>query len=109
MEYDDMKEIIKWIDGTKKSESEIANSNSNDDDEEDMWTLIPENVLIKILKYTKVKTIVNCAATCKRWNFICNDEMLWKWRFQQDFRIDKLIQRKPGERKILMRIKLDAS
>lgn len=105
-----MKEIIKWIDGTKKSESEIANSNSNDDDdEEDMWTLIPENVLIKILKYTKVKTIVNCAATCKRWNFICNDEMLWKWRFQQDFRIDKLIQRKPGERKRLMRIKLDAS
>lgn len=94
-----MKEIIKWIDGgaaaATKSESEIV---KEDDDEQDLWSSLPENLLIEILKYAKVKTIVNCSATCKRWNFIANDEMLWKWRFQQDFKIDKRIQRKPGER-----------
>lgn len=92
MEYDDMKEIVKWMDDTSKSESEI------NDEVADMWKLIPENVLINIFKYSKVKDILSSSAACKRWNFIANDEMLWKWKFQQDFKIDKRIQRKPGEK-----------
>lgn len=88
-----MKEIIKWMDGPRKSESEEINEVA------DMWTLIPENILINIFKYSKVKDIINSSATCKRWNFIANDEMLWKFKFQQDFKIDKRIQRKPGETK----------
>lgn len=93
MEYDDMKEIIKWIDETKKSESEPE----DEDDDENKWKSIPENLLIQIFKHCKVKTIVDCSATCKRWNFIANDDMLWKLKFMQDFKIDKKIKRKPGE------------
>lgn len=91
MEYDDLKEILKVVDKTKESESE-----TNCDEDSD-WSLIPENVFVKILKTLGVKDILNCSECCKRWNFVSNDSLLWKYKFQQDFRVDKSIARKPGE------------
>lgn len=88
MEYEDLKQIIKVV----KSESEFVKFDSESD-----WTLIPENVLVKILKYLNVKDILACSEVCQRWNFISNDSLLWKFKFQQDFKIEKNIPRKPGK------------
>lgn len=82
MGYDDLTEIIKVMD--QKSESE------------NKWSLIPENVLIKILKYLSVKDILSCSECCKRWNFVAHDSLLWKEKFLFDYKIDKKIPRKPG-------------
>lgn len=96
MEYDDLKEILKVVDKGKESESGIADQTIYGDVDSD-WSLIPENVLVKILKTLGVKDILNCSECCKRWNFISNDSLLWKYKFQQDFRVDKNIARRPGE------------
>jgi F-box-like len=86
MEYDDLKQIIKTMD---KSESELR-------DDEEGWSLIPENILVRIFKQLSVKDILNSSETCKRWNFISNDSILWKYKFTQDFKVDKSTRRKPG-------------
>lgn len=61
------------------------------------WMLLPENVLIKILKYLSVKTILNCGETCARWNVITNDSSLWKYKFHHDYKVEKKVDRKPGK------------
>lgn len=93
MEYDAMKEILKVMD--EKSESE--NANNDETEAETGWDLIPENVLVKILKHLHVKDILACSEVSQRWNFIATDDLLWKTKFQNDFKIDKKIPRKPGE------------
>lgn len=95
MEYDAMKEILKVMD--EKSESENANSGVDEAEASDGWNLIPENVLVKILKLLPVKDILACSEVSQRWNFIAYDDLLWKSKFQNDFKIEKKIPRKPGE------------
>lgn len=95
MEYEDLKEIIKVV---EKSESENSDSDQTDgDDDSSDWSLIPENILVRVLKYLSAREILSCSECCKRWNFISNDSLLWKYKFQQDFKIDKSIPRKPGK------------
>lgn len=91
MEYDDLKEMLKVVTKRRESESETIY------DEDYDWSLIPENVFVRILKTLGVKDILNCSECCKRWNFISNDSLLWKYKFQQDFRVEKNIARKPGK------------
>lgn len=87
MEYDDLNEILKVV---RKSESEAAEIS------EPGWSLLPENVLVRIFKYISIKDILACSECCKRWNFISNDSLLWKYKFQTDFKVDNSIPRKPG-------------
>jgi F-box-like len=95
MEYDDLKQVMRKISSSKKSESESEDlSNSN------YWSLIPEDILIKIFKSITVKDILNCSETCRRWNFIAQDSLLWKYKFQSDFKVRKKISRKPGKQKL---------
>lgn len=86
MEYDDLAEIMKVVDQESESENKYGG-----------WSLIPEDCLVRIFKYLSVKDIVSCSECCKRWNYIGSDSMLWKYKFQRDFKIDKSIPRKPGE------------
>lgn len=77
----------------------VVKSESDSDEEELIeagWSVIPENVLVKIFKQLSVRDILNCSETCKRWNFISRDSLLWKHKFQNDFNIDRSIPRKPG-------------
>lgn len=84
MDYDDLSEIMKVID---REESESAG-----------WNNLPENILIKIFKYLTYKEIISCSGCCKRWNTIGIDcDLLWKFKLQNDFKIQKNIPRKPGE------------
>lgn len=61
------------------------------------WCLIPEPVLVDILKDLSAKTILNVGECCRRWNDISKANYLWKMIFQRDFRVDKQIELKPGE------------
>lgn len=92
MEYDDLKAILKVMD---KSESEKTNSSNYYEGTE--WSLIPENVLVRIFKYLCAPDILNCGLVCRRWNNLSYDSLLWKFKFQQDFKIQNNIPRKPGE------------
>lgn len=87
MEFDDMKQIIKKISSSEKSESD-----------EDGWKFIPEDILVKIFKLVSVKDILSCSEVCKRWNFVSQDSLLWKFKFQADFKVRRNIQRKPGRK-----------
>jgi hypothetical protein len=91
MEYDDLKEIMKVVSKNTKSESDLSSGAVDGG-----WSLLPENVLVKIFKYLSSKEITSCSECCKRWNFISNDSLLWKYKFQHDFKVDKNIPRKPG-------------
>lgn len=95
MEYDAMRQILKTID--EKSESEKANSEVDEAEAPSGWNLIPENVLVKIFKLLPIKDILACSEVSQRWNFIAYDDLLWKTKFQNDFKIEKNIPRKPGE------------
>lgn len=81
MEYDDLKHVLKKLD----TESESG------------WRDLPENILVRIFKFLAIKDILNSAATCLRWNFISQDEVLWKYKFQTDYKVTKNIARKPGK------------
>lgn len=106
MEYDDLTAILKIMDGTKKSESDMGGAC---DESGGGWALIPENVLVRILKYLSPREILNCSESCKRWNFISNDSLLWRYKFQSDFKVDKNIPRKPGETRAAKYIELHHS
>lgn len=92
MEYDDLTEILKVMDRKRKSESDTVDAY----DDPCGWELIPENVFVRILKYLSPRDILSCSECCKRWNFISNDSLLWRYKFQHDFKVDKNIPRKPG-------------
>lgn len=99
MEYDDLKAVMRVIKSKVKSESE-----NSDTEDSDGWSLIPENVLVRIFKCLTVEDILSCSETCKRWNFISQDSILWKFKFQTDFKVRKNIARKPGKRHHLLNI-----
>ena len=89
MEYEDLHEIMKKI-SSSESESEFSDAN---------WSLIPEDILVSIFKSIPVKDILSCSEACKRWNFVSQDSVLWKYKFQTDFKLKKNISRKPGRPK----------
>ncbi|CAO1301447.1 unnamed protein product [Diamesa hyperborea] len=78
-----------------KVESAKSENESFEEIESD-WSCIPENVLLKVFGYSDYREILNSGGCCKRWNIIANDELLWKQKFQNDFKIDKSIPKKPG-------------
>ncbi len=67
------------------------------DENYSQWYLIPEPVLIDILKGLSAKTILNVGECCRRWNDIAKENYLWKRVFQRDFQVDPKIELKPGK------------
>jgi F-box-like len=62
------------------------------------WVYLPENVVLQILFYLSPREILNVGQCCKRYNRISKDDYLWRKFFQRDFKIEKNIQLKPGEK-----------
>lgn len=87
-------------DSQESSEIKVESPKSENESYEEIesvWSCIPENVLLKVFGYSDVKEILSCGGCCKRWNSIANDELLWKQKFQNNFKIDKSIPKKPGK------------
>jgi hypothetical protein len=64
---------------------------------ENLWTFLPENVLVKIFQCLSAREILNCSECCKRWSFVSRDPLLWKKKFKEDFKVDREIKLKPSE------------
>lgn len=93
MEYDSRLRIWKLI----KSESKLPNDMSGMKIAENLFSFLPENVLVKIFKYLSAREILNCSECCKRWNFVSKDLLLWREKFRVDFKVDRDIKLKPSE------------
>lgn len=61
------------------------------------WALVPEPVLLSILRRLSHKDIVRASGCCQRWNDIAKDDFLWRQLFQRDFKVAVDIPLKPGE------------
>lgn len=93
MEYDYKLRIWKLM----KSESKNQNEMSGMEMTENLWTFLPENVLLRIFRFLSVRDILNCSECCKRWNFVSRDSLLWREKFRDDFKVDRDIKLKPSE------------
>lgn len=63
------------------------------------WDFIPDPILLNILTQLSVRDILNVSECCRRWNDISKDDYLWKKVFQRDFKVDKSIALKPGNKR----------
>ncbi|TMW41234.1 hypothetical protein DOY81_013686, partial [Sarcophaga bullata] len=68
----------------------------NEEGDESLWWTIPDLVLLKIMSMLTIKDITNISATCHRWYYLANDDLMWKHRFQEHFRTDPAIPLRPG-------------
>lgn len=92
MKSENMSENIKVISHTPDYEDEVDDASNNYG-----WALIPEPVLLTILRKLSHKDIVQASACCQRWNDIAKDDFLWRQLFQRDFKVAVDIALKPGE------------
>lgn len=90
-----MEEIIE----TNPSKADFDEDFLEDDVDENSygWALIPEPVLLSILRRLSHKDIVRASKCCQRWNDICKDDFLWRQVFRRDFKVAPDIVLKPGE------------
>lgn len=91
MEYDYRLRIWKLSKSESKSENFTPGMA-----EENIWTFLPENVLVKIFRYLSAREILNCSECCRRWNFVSRDAILWREKFREDFKVDRGIKLKPS-------------
>uniref|UniRef100_T1HBG4 Uncharacterized protein n=1 Tax=Rhodnius prolixus TaxID=13249 RepID=T1HBG4_RHOPR len=61
------------------------------------WTVIPDSVLLHIFNFLSAKEVLNAGLTCKRWNMISLDDILWKHLFFRNFCITPGLPIAPGK------------
>ena len=52
-----------------------------------MWHSLPEELLLQLFSYLKHGEIISVSKTCKRWNQVGRDDILWKRLIRRDFKI----------------------
>lgn len=83
-------------DDFKAKKARMTQATGDEDYESSEWWSIPDLALLKILTLLDTKDILSVSATCRRWNEVANDDILWKHHFQQHFRTEPSITLKPG-------------
>lgn len=59
---------------------------------------IPDNIIFKIATFLPVHSILNLALTCKRFLWLIDDNLLFKYLFKRDFDLDSSVIRNPHKR-----------
>ena len=54
------------------------------------WSILPEPILIEILSYFQYYEVIKIGNTCKRWQILSKDNLLWKHLLCRDFRISPI-------------------
>lgn len=49
----------------------------------DFISLLPSEVALKVLSYLPPKDLLRAAQTCKSWQKLCDDKILWKGKCEQ--------------------------
>ncbi|KAH8404989.1 hypothetical protein KR215_008256 [Drosophila sulfurigaster] len=60
------------------------------------WWALPEPALLKVFVRLSVYDLLQASVCCRRWNSIAKDELLWRHKFQENFRASPNIPLKPG-------------
>lgn len=60
------------------------------------WWALPEPALLEIFSHLSVPDLLRASVCCRRWNAIANDDLLWRQKFQENFRASSSIPLKPG-------------
>lgn len=71
-------------------------SDGYDDENEFGWWALPEPALLQIFSRLSVYDLLQASLCCRRWNAIANDDLLWRQKFQENFRASSSIPLKPG-------------
>lgn len=72
-------------------------SPSEDDEYGSCWNYIPDPMLLQIFQYLSAKELLDAGRTCRLWNRVSYDELLWKQLFYKDFKIDRSVGIVPGK------------
>ncbi|KAH8298179.1 hypothetical protein KR018_010563 [Drosophila ironensis] len=64
--------------------------------EEFGWWALPEPPLLMIFSHLTVPELLQVSLTCRRWNTVAKDDLLWREKFQERFRAASTIELKPG-------------
>ncbi|EDW02878.1 F-box/WD repeat-containing protein 5 [Drosophila grimshawi] len=78
--------------------ADVSEDYSDDtvDEPEMGWWALPEPALLQIFAQLSVYDLLQAGLSCRRWNAICNDDLLWRDKFQEHFRASPSIPLKPG-------------
>ncbi|XP_030377889.1 F-box/WD repeat-containing protein 5 [Scaptodrosophila lebanonensis] len=90
LEEDANADVDAIIDSGDESES------ANDDILAFGWWAIPEPVLLRIFSQLDVYDVLQASLCCRRWHTVANDDLLWRKKFQEQFRASPSIPLKPG-------------
>ncbi|XP_022229345.2 F-box/WD repeat-containing protein 5 [Drosophila obscura] len=60
------------------------------------WWALPEPALLMIFERLNVFQLLQASLCCRRWHSIANDDLLWRQKFQENFRASPSIPLKPG-------------
>ncbi|KAH8281215.1 hypothetical protein KR044_007515 [Drosophila immigrans] len=59
------------------------------------WWALPEPALLQAFVRLSVYDLLQASLCCRRWNSIAKDELLWRQKFQENFKASVNIQLKP--------------
>lgn len=60
------------------------------------WNYMSDPMLLNIFQYLSAKELLDAGLTCRLWNRISYDELLWKHLFYRDHKVDPAVGIIPG-------------
>lgn len=61
------------------------------------WDYMPDQMLLQIFQYLSARDLLNAGQTCRLWNRVSYDQMLWKHLMYRDYKISPSVGKLPGE------------
>lgn len=66
------------------------------------WDCMPDQMLLQVFQFLSARELLNAGQTCRLWNRVSYDELLWKYLLYRDYKIDSSVGILPGEHSIYM-------
>ncbi|XP_014210328.1 F-box/WD repeat-containing protein 5 [Copidosoma floridanum] len=83
------------------AELNVEQQAEHQEDEEmlcdDRWSYMPDSVMLSIFQYLSPKELLTAGGTCRTWNRVSEDEMLWKALFYRTYKVDPNVGIMPGK------------
>lgn len=62
----------------------------------EVWDSLPYSLLLRVLSYLSARDICRVGCVCKSWSAAADDRLLWRDKFQQDWKVDRSISAPEG-------------
>lgn len=60
------------------------------------WDFMPDSMLLQVFQYLSARELLNAGQTCRLWNRVSYDELLWKSLLYRYYKIDSSVGILPG-------------